>query len=410
MDLTTRNATLADLATMLKEQHGRKLDMVVPATAIESDHGVLVVSGAEPVIDTDGVTAADGRYVPTAVCDEGIAEKLTIPVAYLKRLRDERSDLYDVNVNGWLVGTGGSPTDAYFANPDARSFLMRCFKGDDGDGVARAFLSNGFKIIDHLDVLTAALDGIRESGTSVDIVGCDLTDRKMYVRVAAPEIAVLAPTLLRGYRTPQFGDGMRRDRWSSIDRIREVARREGSDYPPGQEPVVFAGFEISNSETGGGAAAITPRLIIEVCKNGLKITQDVLKAVHLGSKMDDGIVRWSDDTQRKALELVTAQARDAVSTFLDVEYVEMVIDRLEAKADKPVSHAQETVTTVCKQLKFSDEHTSGVLDHFIQGGQMTAGGVMQAVTSFAQTIDDADDAAAFEAQGVRSLELAFALS
>jgi len=404
MDLTTRNATFDDLATLLKEQHARKLDLVVPADKITSENGVLVVEGSgEVVIDADGVTVGDGRYVPTAICDEGIAEKLTIPVAYLKRLRTERPDLYDLNVNGWLLGTG--PNSDPFAPADPRSFLMRCFKGDDGDGVARAFLSNGYKVIDHLDVLTAALDGIRESGTPVDIVGCDLTDRRMYVRIAAPEIAVLAPTLLKGYRAPDFG-GVRRDAWSSIDRIREVAAREGKDYPPGQEPVVFAGFEISNSETGGGAATITPRLVVQICKNGLKITQDVLKAVHLGSKMDDGIVRWSDDTQRKQLELVTAQARDAVATFLDVEYVEMTLERLEAKADSPVRHAQETVTTVCKQLRFSDEHTNGVLDHFIQGGQMTAGGVMQAVTSFAQTIPDADDAAAFEAQGVRALELA----
>lgn len=384
MELTTRNATLADLATLLKEQQARKLDMVVPASKLEAEDGVLVVAGAEPVIDESGVTPADGRYVPTAICDGGIADKLSIPVQYLRRLRDERIDLYDANVNGWLRGTAGSSDDEGYVAPDARSFLLRCFRGDDGDGVARAFLSNGFKIIDHLDVLTAALDGMREAGTPVDIVGCDLTERKMYVRVAAPQIAVLAPTLLKGYRSPY--------------------RPEGEP-----NPVVFAGFELSNSETGHGRCVLTPRLVVEVCNNGMKMTVDAIGSVHVGSKMDDGIVRWSEDTQRKQLELVTAQTRDAVTTFLDVNYVESVIERIEADAGTPVNRAQETVTSVCKQLRFSEEHTAGVLDHFIQGGQMTAGGVMQAVTSFAQTITDADVAADFEAQGIRALELAAAV-
>jgi hypothetical protein len=412
MDTTTRNATLTDLAVMLREQHARKLDMVVPASQIRSEEGVLVVAGAEAQIDLDGVTVADGEYRPTVICDEGIADKLGVPVAYLKRMRESRPDLYDANVNGWLHGYEGRVENLVVTGEDAveadtRSFLLRCFRGDVGkQGIARAFLSNGYKVIDHLDVLTATLDGIRESGTPVDIIGCDLTDRKMYVRVAAPEIAVLAPTLLAGYRSPAFEHGRGRDAWSSIDRIREVAAREGKGYEPGKEPVVFAGFEISNSETGGGASTITPRLIVEICRNGLKIQQDILRAVHLGSKMDDGIVRWSDDTQRKQLQLITAQARDAVATFLDVEYVKTAVGRLEAKAGTPVRHAAETVETVCKTLRFSEEHTAGVLDHFIQGGQMTAGGVMQAVTSFAQTIMDADDAAAFEAQGVRALELA----
>ena len=48
----------------------------------------------------------------------------------------------------------------------------------------------------------------------------------------------------------------------------------------------------------------------------------------------------------------------------------------------------------------------GKLTHFIRGGQLTAGGVMQAVTSVAQTLDDADAASDLEAQALRVMELA----
>jgi hypothetical protein len=46
---------------------------------------------------------------------------------------------------------------------------------------------------------------------------------------------------------------------------------------------VFAGFVISNSETGCGAFTLTPRLIVQVCRNGMTIIKDAIRAVHLGS-------------------------------------------------------------------------------------------------------------------------------
>ncbi|MFC0860756.1 hypothetical protein ACFHYQ_00445 [Sphaerimonospora cavernae] len=55
-----------------------------------------------------------------------------------------------------------------------RRFLVRALRGTgDGAGVARAFLSDRYKIIDNLDVLMAALDGVRLAGADVRIDGCD---------------------------------------------------------------------------------------------------------------------------------------------------------------------------------------------------------------------------------------------
>src|ERR1700729_2694050 len=181
-----RNAALPDLAALLRDQQARKADIVAPARAIRAAGGRLVISDSAPVLGPDGVTMTAGTYLPTEVCDQGIADKLGIPAAYLRRLRDERPDLYDANVNGWLAG-------------DERKFLIRCLRGDSGGGAARAFLSDGYKIIDNLDVLLAALDGVRQSGFPVRIDGCDLTERRMYVRIVCEEVRVLAPVLLAGY-------------------------------------------------------------------------------------------------------------------------------------------------------------------------------------------------------------------
>jgi hypothetical protein len=143
--LATRNATVADLAVLLQEQHARKLDVVAPATALRAESARLVLSGTEAQITEDGVTPTDGVYLPTDVFDEGLAAKLSIPSAYLRRLRETRPDLYDANVNGWLRDPG-----------ESRSFLVRCFRGDDGPGIGRALLSDRYGIIDNLDVLMAA--------------------------------------------------------------------------------------------------------------------------------------------------------------------------------------------------------------------------------------------------------------
>ena len=54
----TRNATLEDLAQTLMEQQGRKVDIVAPATQLHSRNGLLVVKGADAILDADGGEAA----------------------------------------------------------------------------------------------------------------------------------------------------------------------------------------------------------------------------------------------------------------------------------------------------------------------------------------------------------------
>jgi hypothetical protein len=48
----------------------------------------------------------------------------------------------------------------------------------------------------------------------------------------------------------------------------------------------------------------------------------------------------------------------------------------------------------------------GKMNHFIRGGSLTAGGVMHAVTSVAQTLPDADAAHDLESGALRVLALA----
>jgi len=221
--LITHNATVADLVALLHAQHAAKLDVVTPARHLAVEHGRLRLIGVgEPRLTPDGVTVGETLLRPTAVADAGIAEKLGIPLPYLRRLRAERIDLYDVNVNTWLGD-----------DPDRRFLVRGLHDPDGGTGVARALLSDSYRVVDNLDVLMAVLDGVRAAGVQVDIAGCDLTERRMYVKVRAPQVAGYAPELLAAYRSPFTG-------------------ARGAE-----NPVVFAGFVVSNSETGHGSFSLT---------------------------------------------------------------------------------------------------------------------------------------------------------
>lgn len=386
-----RNASLEDLVAILRGQQPRRFDVVVPATAVRAERGNLVLAGTGVEITLDGVTSTDGTYVPTAVCDGGIADKLGIPPSYLTKMRNNRVDLYDANVNGWLHGVDLVVDDEEHpgfvryesATPDPRRFLVRCFRNDDGSpGVARAFLSDSYKPIENLDVLMTTLEGIGSAGVPVEVTAANLTDRNMYVKIRSTEISALAPTLLRNYRSPFTG-------------------ALGAD-----NPVVFAGFVISNSEVGHGAFSIAPMVEVQVCTNGMVRREQAIRAQHLGGKLPEGQIVWADDTQAKNLELIGLRTRDAIRTFLSQEWLDAQVAEAEKAAGVEVAKPEETIKAVTQKLRYTEAQQDSILRMFIKGGDTSAAGVMQAVTAAAQEMSDADVAADMEADAFRVLDLA----
>ncbi len=95
---TARNATIDELLVLLRDQQARKVDVVASASSVRAEGGCLVLDGTTPVLGADGVTMTTGRYRPTDVCDAGIADKLGIPAAYLRKTRDCHPALFDRQV------------------------------------------------------------------------------------------------------------------------------------------------------------------------------------------------------------------------------------------------------------------------------------------------------------------------
>lgn len=416
---TMRDGGLPAIAALLEQQRTRALDVVVPAGQLSAELGRLVIAGADPHIDDDGVTDVDGQYDITRSAEAQLAERLEIPLPYLRKLRTGALDLWDANVGGWLRGT--TADEQYAARAaDPRRFLLRTMRGEDGYGIVRAVLSDKYAAMDNLDVLLAVLAGVQEAGTDIVVDGADLTEQRMTLRIVAPGVSVLAPVLLAGYRSPFAGGGVERagggGGWAdpgtaaALASGRRAAAAHDAGYEPGAEPILFAGFVVTNSETGHGSFSITPRLLVQVCKNGLTVTADAVRKVHVGGRLDEGVIRWSEDTTRKQLHLITAQARDAVAQYLDPAYVARVVAELEETSGTPVTDAVKTIEVVAKRFAFSEGEAASILGHFIAGGQLTAGGIMQAVSSVAQTIEDGDAAAELESRAVPAMAFAASLA
>lgn len=405
LQLSARNATAESLVDILNTQKAHKLDVVVPAASMHSRNGTLWVKGTEQMLTETGVTMVNGQYRPTEVFDEGLAAKLGIPRNYLRKMRDERPDLLDGNVNGWLHGKKG-PGGEQVAAPDERAFLLRLFRGDDpgSEGVARAMLSDRYGItMDNLDILTAVMSGIRDAGVQPMVRVTDLSERAMRVRFEFPDVNATAPGLLSGYRSPFDGGGAVRA--GSFDELRQQygAHHIFSDK---DAPVAFLGFDLRNSETGGGAYTLSPVIVMVKCTNGWTMQKEGIRKVHLGARLEQGHVKASAQTARRAGALVASETQDAVSTWLRPGYLEGLISGLEEKAGKTLASPTETVPAVCQGLGFSEEERKGVLDLFILSGQPTAGGLAQAVSAFAQTVEDVDRAYEIELATVPALEAA----
>ena len=202
----------------------------------------------------------------------------------------------------------------------------------------------------------------------------ELTELNMYVRIHAPEVKTMAADLLANYRSPY--------------RDPETGR-----YLTGAEcPEIYAGLTLTNSETGHGSYGLVPQSVIRICKNGQNWTSDVRREVHLGGRLEEGAVRWSEKTQNKHLELIRSKAADAVKHFLSVEYLEEKVNGMREKAGVTISEdSQEAaVEVVAKECAFTDSEATAILRDFGFGADYTVGGMVQAVTSAAQRVESPD--------------------
>lgn len=402
-----RHAGIEDMVAVLNSERAHTADVVIPGRNLAYRDGLITVGDHplikldEPIVTEDGVTSQinpNGTYRPTQHGDATMASALEIPTSYVRKLRDSgRTDLLDQNVRGLLRGktVKRASGDEVVHPADSRSFLLRLLTSEDRTqtGVLRAFLSDRFAMVDNLDVLTATLAGISQvqidgQPLTVEVRDCDLTDTRMHVRMFAPQVSALAPVMLEGYSNPWENGQLRGQLERSVSDLqawRRAAAAEGMGFEAGKEPIVFAGLTLDNSEVGAGAFRLAFQIVVKVCKNGLTLPIQ-LRKIHLGGQLDEGN-QWNSEVQRKQLGVLTSQVKQKVGEWFKPEFLAAEVGKLEAAAGAPVADAEATVKAVATRYKFTEAERAGVLAHFMIGGQTTAAGVANAITSYSQTVD-----------------------
>jgi hypothetical protein len=211
-----------------------------------------------------------------------------------------------------------------------------------------------------------------------------------------------APGLLEGYRSPFEGGRLRR---AGLQSLREqYGEHHIFDEP--DAPTVFLGLDLDTSETGSGAYNLDPVIMMVRCTNGWVQEKTGIRKIHRGAVLAEGVVRPSLETIRLAGQLITSETTDQVSQWLTKDYLAGLVTKATEKAGVPIASPTETVPAVVAGLGFTEAERKDVLDLFIIGGQMTAGGVAQAVSAYAQTIEDVDRAFEIERKAMPAMDAA----
>jgi hypothetical protein len=348
-----------------------RVDVVHPMSALAwaDGCGEANLNLTEPYLTPTGVVASlSGAASPTAL--RHVAARLDVPMPYLTRLNGSgNGDLAAYNINT-------------LSGRNDKTVMSRWLMCEDG-AYLRAVLSDRYGAIDNVDLVAAVITGLKSAGVGLGDceVDADITDDRFRLRIAVPAIQQAAPDLLVGYRPP-------------ITPARRLHDQTGGE----DLPVLWAGLEISNSETGKGAVQLLPRAVVQVCRNGMTKTADMLRQIHVAGRLQEGVIDWSESTKRKSLELTTSQVEDAARAFCSVSYLDKLIAEMRQAKGATVESPTTAVKIVAERIGLSEAEGKRVLDLFAASGDTTMFGLAQAVTVAAQYAPDGDRQAEMEAE------------
>ena len=273
-----------------------------------------------------------------------IGAYLDIPNKYYDRMLDKDTALLAYNVNRWFQ-----------QEPQQR--LLRTL-----DGHARAFLSNRYRRIDHLDIATVTLPILADL-PEARFESCEVTDERMYIKVVNPRLQ--------------------------------------AEVVPGD--IVQAGIIISNSETGQGALCIQPLAYRLVCRNGMVINDAKLRRNHVGriESSDEDFFQYSEETLKADDKAFVLKIKDTVKAAVDEARFARVIDKMRESKGVPLDtgNLPAVVKLAGSNFGFTDEEGKGVLQHLIENGDFSLYGLANAVTRFSQDVESYDRATKLEEIG-----------
>jgi hypothetical protein len=335
-----KGISLSALAAEIERQKEAKHDLIADTSAL-----TMLRDGNTLDIDDAGDDGHEGYGInPTA--HSQIAARLGIPLKYYQRMQTEAPSLLAENVNEWLG-----------KNPERR--MIRTL-----DGHVRAFLSDRYQRIDNHEIAEVALPVLAQL-PEVQIVSSQITESRMYIQAVTPRLE---------------GEVKLNDR-------------------------VQAGVIISNSEIGMGSVSIAPIAWRLACLNGMIVPDQAFKAYHVGRKVEDSEQLWADDTRKADDRAVLLKVRDMIAKAVSEVQFRENLDRMQGLTSKRVTgDPRAAVEVLAKKIGATEQEQGGILRSLIEGGDLSAWGLLNAVTAQAHDAQY-DRAVEFEAAGGQLLNL-----
>lgn len=354
--------TLTQLAAELERRKDVKQDIVASTTVMQMVTQPEGNGVTEPAKYGVSLEIGPRSVGINSVAHGQLAEHLKVPKPYYDRMLATAPALLADNVNHWLHD-----------KPEARMVRMM-------DGRARAFLSDRYRPLENEQLAEAVIPVLIDLG--VEVVSCEVTDTRMYIKAVDKSIAKDVPY------GKKIGDGSH----AFFDTM---------------SPAIT----IRNSEVGWGALAVDTSVLTKMCTNLATIDRaGSLKQYHIGGKHDIGEEMYSllsENTRRLNDVALWAKVRDVVKNAFDRARFEALIDdKVLGMTTRPIEgDVIKVIDLSAKRFGMTDGEKGSVLKHLIEGGDLTQYGLFNAVTRTAQDLEDYDRATTFEALGGKIIEL-----
>jgi len=360
--------SIVELAQEIQRRAAGKKDYVADTAALSMD----------TVYATDTVTGEDATGVELVLrgsqentafdikplAHGQLADFTGIPKAYYDRMMADAPVLLAVSVNTWLN-----------AKPGKR--MVRTL-----DGSVRALLSDRYRPMENEDLASAVLPVLGDA--KLDIISCEVTDRRLYIKACDRSLS------------------------------RELARH-GAALGDGGHTIVrvpsFPAITISNSEVGCGALSVLAGVYDSGCSNLATFGERSMRKYHTGARhelaSDDTYAMLSDETRAKTDQALWLQVRDVVKAAFDRARFDALIDKIQATQSDKIggAAAPAVVETVVKRFGFNSDEGKNILQHLIEGGELSRFGLANAITRASTDVADYDRATELERVGGQLIEL-----
>jgi hypothetical protein len=368
---------LPELAAELCRRADAKRDFLVPAKELR-----LSTNGASKLYVDELIGSA---FAVNDIAHGQLAEYAGIPKTFYDRMRSATEEL--------RVSLHDEPHEFHALNDPLFDVVVNTLlknKGADRrlirtlDGTARALLSENFNVdLDNWDVLRMAASAMEQAGlTPEDVVSCEVTDRKLYLKVVSPKLeARIEPSNLH--------------------------REHGGHHFLKEPQVVQAGFCLTNSEVGLGSLAIEQTVFKLMCTN-LWILETPYRQRHVGKALESGEDHtvYRSDTRLADARTKLLKIRDHIQEALDENRFRALAGTMQQTAEVRLEGKVEAVVEATgKRFALSQGEKEDVLKHLIEGADLTLWGLSNAVTATAQTVRSYDRASELESIGGRFFTL-----